>query len=274
MDLKGTIDNYESFINILQFIMNSSSSKKLVLRYSCGEGEVNYVMIFKGCFLCGIETNDPVLSEVENLEMKFKAIFHTLMLFGDKCIKFKLEDIEFFKIPENCADVKHCIMDFLKIIDEVYPVFKEKNITLDSVLTLNSEFNISRAISLSPLGFKLLAAFTDRRPIKEFIWKCGEPEEILKEMKKLLDIGFLKVESESSKDADNFIVSEEVMEELELELKNIVGPIADVLIDGAKEELGIEKRPTRQQLTAMIEIISNFAGDYKDKILKLKRRFE
>ncbi|WP_456425755.1 hypothetical protein [Desulfurobacterium sp.] len=253
--------------------MNSSSAKKLILRRSCGEGEVNYAIMFKGYFLCDIETNDPAVSEVENLETKFKAIFHTLMLFEHRCIKFKVEDIELAKIPENCVDVKNCIMDFLKTIDEVYPTFKEKHITLDSVFTLNSEFNTSKAISLSPLAFKLLAAFADRKPIKEFIWKCGEPEEVLKEMKKLVDIGFLRVESEKE-DSGNFVISEDVMRRFEKELKDIVGPIAEILIDGAKEELGIEGMPTRKQLMAMIDTISNLAGDYREKILELKRRFE
>ncbi|OMH39867.1 hypothetical protein [Desulfurobacterium indicum] len=273
MDLQGTIDNYESFINILQFIMNSSSAKKLILRRSCGEGEVNYTLTFKGYFLCKIETNDPAVMEIENLESKFKAIFHTLMLFEHRCMKFKVEDTKIAEIDKNCVDVKNCIMDFLKTIDEVYPTLKEKHITLDSVFTLNPEFNASKAISLSPLAFKLLAAFADRKPIKEFIWKCGEPEKVLKEMKNLVDIGFLKLENEE-KDVGNFTVSKEVMEKFESELKKIVGPIADVLIDGAKEELGIEGTPTRKQLVTMIETISDLAGDYKDKILALKRRFE
>ncbi|WP_457570110.1 hypothetical protein [Desulfurobacterium sp.] len=253
--------------------MNSSSAKKLILRRSCGDGEVNYILTFKGYFLCDIETNDPAVMEIEDLESKFKAIFHTLMLFEHRCMKFKVEDTEISEIDENCVDVKNCIMDFLKTIDEVYPTFKTKGITLDCVFTLNPEFNASKAISLSPLAFKLLAAFADRKPIKEFIWKCGEPEEVLKEMKKLVDIGFLKIESEKE-DAGNFIVSEDVMKRFEKELKDIVGPIADILIDGAKEELGIEGMPTRKQLLAMIDTISNLAGDYKEKILELKRRFE
>ncbi|WP_457567949.1 hypothetical protein [Desulfurobacterium sp.] len=273
MDLQGTIDNYESFINILQFIMNSSSAKKLVLRRSCGNGEVNYELTFKGYFLCDIKTNDSAVAGIENLETKFKAIFHTLMLFEHRCMKFKVEDTTVPEITENCVDVKNCIMDFLKTIDEIYPSLQKEHITLDSVFSLNPEFNASKAISLSPLAFKLLASFADRKPLKEFIWKCGEPEEVLKEMEKLLNIGFVKVEKKEE-DAGNFTVSQEVMQRFRKELKDIVGPIADILIEGAKEELEIKGTPTRKQLTAMIDTISDLAGDYKDKILELKRRFK
>ncbi len=270
MNLKGSVDNYETFLNVLQFISGAEGCRQLNVSRVCPDGEFYYRAYFKKGFLCDFETNDENIASISSLKDKFEAMFHTLLLSKTGSAKFDVVDCDKDFRLQNCVDFRSVFMNIIKIIDEVYPTLRKYGISVRSELITNPNFGSEKDVSLGPIALRILANIAQGKKLGDYIWKCGSPEEVLAELKNLLDISFLTTKSGGSVKKKKG--SGEKFKKLKEQLIDILGPIALSLLDVAKEELGVGDNPTDEELMAVVDYVANLAESYKEQILKIKGR--
>jgi len=255
MDFSGKAGKIEDIFDLLHFLETHSSEGVFFLERLPHREEWVRLYLKKGR-ISRLEHNIPLLKDLSALAERdlgllgevLKSFMHYVSLFWSEFF-FRFDPKELKEEDTNGVMVSHVLLDFSAEKDEVFPLLKR---LLARPIGLKVKGRLGEG-KFSSLEVWLYGEAVRGRSLKEIVFGNVPLKALLGAITKLVKTGMLEPyfaeeekekpeKAEASKEEREEYVSRDTIESFKNFLGHMIGPVADLIVEEALEEIGASEK--------------------------------